>query len=252
MRRTKKKMNGERLLVLARNLIFPPRCVFCERIMELNTVRRVCGRCSKTIVFCSSGLCCVKCGKPIVSFGKEQLCYFCIAKKPKYFDRIASVFEYSGHVREAILRYKEMGRASYAREFGECMAGRFFEELDGLEIDFICAVPSHADKKVKFGFDQVELLCRELAALTDIPYLPGVLVKKRKTRKQHSLSFEERQKNIADSMETKAPEDVVGKSILVVDDVCTTRATLSECSRALKNSGARRVYGLTLATTKGC
>ena len=245
-------MNGEGILRLAKNIIFPPRCVFCERIMEPNTVRRMCGKCNGKITLCSASVCCQKCGKPIVSFAKEPICYFCLEKKPKYFDRIASVFEYSGYVRDSILRYKETGKASYAKEFGECMAGRFYEVFGDTEIDVICAVPSHSDKKVRFGFDQVELLCRELAAVCDIPYHSGILVKTRKTRKQHSLNYAERQKNMTDSVGTKKPEAVAGKSVLLIDDVCTTRATITECSRALKNSGAKHVYGLTLATTKGC
>lgn len=245
-------MNKPRILRFVKNLIFPPHCVFCDRIIEPNAERDVCGECSKELKLCSASVCCHKCGKPIISFAKEPVCYFCLSKKPKYYDRIASVFEYDGYVRDSILRYKNSGMAKYAKTYGECMSARLFEEYGGIEFDFICGVPSHTNKKRQYGFDQVELLCSEISKNTEIPYIAGVLKKLRKTKKQRSLKYEERQKNMKDSVGTARPELVSGKVVLLIDDVCTTRATLKECSRALKMSGAKRVYALTLATTTGC
>lgn len=245
-------MNRPRILHFVKNLIFPPHCVFCDRILEPNVRTEVCGECSADLKLCSAQVCCRKCGKPIVSFAKEPICYYCLSKKPKYYDRIVSVFEYDGHVRDSILRYKNSGMSKYAKTYGECMAARLFEEYGEIEFDFICGVPSHTNKKLTYGFDQVELLCSELSKNTEIPYTAGILEKIRKTKKQRSLNYEERQKNMQNSVGTAKPELVTGKTILLVDDVCTTRATLKECSRALKMSGAKRVFALTLATTLRC
>lgn len=240
------------ILTFIKHIVFPPRCVFCDRIMEPNCASEVCGECSDEIKFCSHRVCCQKCGKPLVSFGKKPICYYCLDKKTKYFDRIVSVFEYDGIVRESILRYKTSGIRKYAKTYAECMAARFFEEYSDTGFDFICAVPSHTDKKTLYGFDQVELLCRNLSKITDIEYRSEVLKKTRRTKRQSSLNYTERQKNIENSMVAVNAESVNGKTVLLIDDICTTRATLIECSRALKKAGAKTVCALTLATTLRC
>lgn len=237
------------ILNFTKNIFFPPRCVFCDCIMEPNTEMRVCGDCSSEIEFCAEHTCCAKCGKPIISFGEKQKCYFCLENKTQYFNRIASVFVYDKIVRESILRYKFSAIQGYAETYAECMAACYSGEFSELGIDFMCAVPSHSNKRVEYGFDHVEMICRKLEKIIEVKFKKNVLEKVRRTRRQSRLGFRERKENLLGSIAVAGTEDVEGKIILLIDDICTTRATITECSRVLKQAGAKRVFALTLATT---
>ena len=104
------------------------------------------------------------------------------------------------------------------------------------------------NKKLTQGFDNVELICKYLSGKTGIPLQKNVLKKIRRTDKQTDLNYQERAENIKNSISAESTEALKDKTILLVDDVCTTRATLIECSRALKKAGVRKVFCLTFAT----
>lgn len=231
------------------NLLFPPRCVFCDRIMEPNTEICICGECTPRPKLCADSLCCVKCGKPIVTAGESGQCYSCMNTTGKYFDRIASVFVYGGLVKESIHRYKIEGIKSYSYAYASCMQAKLYEEYGNIVFDLMCGTPSHGDKAFISGFDHTDELCRRLSPLIDVRYESGLLFKTRETLKQSMLSFEERKTNLTDSIAVNADFDIKGSTVLLVDDICTTKATIIECSRALKAAGAKRVYALTLATS---
>ncbi len=232
-----------------KNIIFPPRCVFCDRIMEPNSRVMICGSCAGKPKLCSGRPCCEKCGKPLVSFGEKQLCYFCLNTRTKYFDRIVSVFEYEGAVQRSVVRYKTMHIVKYAGVYAEFMAARFFEEYSDIDFDFMCSVPPHDKRRRNDEPDQVEAICRKLSGVIGLKYIPDVLVKTRKTDKQSYLNYRDRQNNMKNSIKAADSSVCAGKTVLLTDDVCTTRATVTECARALKAAGAKRVYALTLATT---
>ncbi len=231
------------------NFFFPPQCVFCDRILEINVKNCLCENCRSDVSRCREKLCCQKCGKPVVSYGRRALCYFCAETSTKYFDRIVSVFEYEGAVRDSVLRYKNAGIQSYAETYAELLAERIGEEYQGLDFDFICAAPSHENKDRKMGFDPVELICHKLSRRINIPHKRKVLKKTRETERQAGLSMQSRMRNLKNSMAVGDPKRVEGKRILLVDDICTTCATMIECSRALKKAGAKSVHAITFATT---
>ncbi len=125
------------------------------------------------------------------------------------------------------------------------MAARFYEEYSGIAFDFICGAPPHDKKK---DFDQVDILCKKLSAIIGVPYKRRLFFQNRKTLKQSTLGYKERQKNLKDSLCIKNRAVTEGKIVLLVDDICTTRSTLNECARALKASGVKAVYAITVAT----
>ena len=230
------------------NYFFPVQCIFCDKTMEINAVKAVCPECEAEIVQSKKKLCCVKCGKPVVSYGKRKICYFCYDNKTKYFDRIVSAFEYGGNIKESVLRYKGKGYQSYAPLYAEYMAETVRKHYGDLKFDIMCGAPSHKDKKREKGFDNVELIGEFMQKKLKIPFVCDGIKKIRMTPRQTGLKYRERQENLKNSM--TADEAVVGgKNVLLIDDVCTTRATIIECSRALKAAGAKRVYAVTFATT---
>ncbi len=233
---------------IIKNFFFPPQCIFCDRFLEINAESCICDACKTVVKRCADKICCEKCGKPIVSHGKKVRCFHCIENKTQYFDRIVSVFEYNGVVQQSVQRYKGRKIQSYAVTYAECMAERLEQEYRDIKFDLICAVPSSSDKKVTQGFDNVELICKYLSAKTGIPLQKEALRKIRRTDKQTRLNYQERAENIKNSVAVKKSAAIYDKTVLLVDDVCTTRATLTECSRALKKAGAKQVFCLTLAT----
>ena len=231
------------------NFFFPPQCVFCDKILEINTFHCVCDSCLDEIRSCREMLCCQKCGKPVVSYGKRHICYFCTENKTKYFDRIVSVFKYDGMPRDSVLRYKHGEKQSYGETYAQLLGERIDEEYKGIKFDLLCGVPSHTNKNITQGFDNVGLICKKLSRIIKVPYAGALIRKKCQTLRQTGLSMQNRLNNLKDSMEVCRKADVKEKTILLVDDVCTTRATIIECSRALKAAGAKRVYAVTLCTT---
>ncbi len=231
-------------------LIFPPHCVFCGRMLEINTKINTCGQCGEYIKFCSDSVCCIKCGKPIIGYNDKQRCYFCNNNSTKYFDKIVSVFTYEDLVRDSIIRFKANGYRGYAETFADCMTAKFFEEYGDIKIDFLCGAPSNDKRNQQRGFNPVGLICNILSKKLNIKYEKNTFKHIRKTKKQSTLGYDERQQNMKYSLEIFEKINVTDKTVLLIDDICTTRATIIECSRALKKAGAKKVFALTLATVK--
>ncbi len=240
----------KKLFSTAANFFYPRRCIFCGETLEINSSDWTCSRCLKSLVWCRDMLCCEKCGKPVVSYGKRQRCYFCTETSPLYFDKVVSVFPYRPPVDRAIRRYKREEIQSTAKGFGDLVAMRFEEVFDKAEFDIVCGAPAHSADKRTACFDNVELICRAVSSRTGIPAEKALLKKTRTTYKQTELNYHQRLVNLRNSMEVSAPEKVKGKTVLLVDDVCTTRATVIECSRALKAAGAKKVVAVVFATTE--
>ncbi len=237
-----------KIFTIIKNFFFPPQCIFCDKVLEINTESCICDECRTAVKRCVDKICCEKCGKPIVSHGKKVHCFHCLENETQYFNRIVSVFEYDGQVKQSVQRFKGRKIQSYAATYAECMAERLEQEYRDIKFDLMCAVPSSSDKKLTQGFDNVELICKYLSTQTGIPLQKNVLKKIRRTDKQTQLNYYERAENIKNSISVNNLEVVRDKIVLLVDDVCTTRATLTECSRALKKAGARKVFCLTFAT----
>ena len=114
-------------------------------------------------------------------------------------------------------------------------------------IDYITAVPGDITRTRERGFDTAGLLAKELAEMLDIPYKPTILQKIKSTQSQRGLNASERAKNVRGAYKVTSPSLVKGKSILLVDDVFTTGATVTEVSRVLKRCHAGYVFVATVA-----
>lgn len=114
-------------------------------------------------------------------------------------------------------------------------------------MDTIIPVPLHRRRENKRGYNQAALLARRLAGLKGIPWADNRLVKVRNNPAQTSLDAEEREANVKGAYEVKRPEGLKGKTVLLIDDVFTTGATIRECSRVLKRAGVREVRAITVA-----
>jgi competence protein ComFC len=114
-------------------------------------------------------------------------------------------------------------------------------------LDLLIPVPLHTQRLRERGFNQALLLVKELSRRTGIPYRKTILQKKKPTIPQVNLSGTEREKGLRGAFQVIGKEELLGKSVLLVDDVYTTGATVNECSKVLLRGGAERVNVLTLA-----
>jgi ComF family protein len=170
-------------------------------------------------------------------------CGICRREPPK-FDRAAVAGPYEGALRRAIQLLKYEGMTPLARPLGERLA----VAATGLVgFDAVIPAPLHWRRRWNRGFNQADLLAREVSRLTGIRLDRGLL-RTRSTPPQAGLSAAERRRNVQGAFAAAGQKDGVrGKNLIVIDDVMTTGATLEACARALKRAGAAQVAVLTLA-----
>ena len=163
-------------------------------------------------------------------------------KKKRHFGWARGVLVYDDATAKAIHRFKYGHDTTYSRPLGSMMADYTLEGFD-----LIIPVPLHIKRLRERGFNQSLLLANAIGKRQGIPVDPYILKRTRWTEPQVNLTGLERKVNVKGAFEVCG--DVRGKRILIVDDVYTTGATVSECSKALKRSGAKEVCVLTLSRT---
>jgi len=170
-------------------------------------------------------------------------CSICTGSPPPY-EAIRSWAIFEGPIRRAIHTLKYGRNVSLGQALAPHLA-EYVHEL-GWHVDLVAPVPLDRQRMRERGYNQAGSLAMPLADIQGWPYLPKILVKTRPTRSQVGLSPMERKQNISGAFRAE-PVFASGKAILLVDDVVTTGATLSACSEAFIQAGARIIYALTLA-----
>ncbi len=165
-----------------------------------------------------------------------------------YYDEVIYVCEYSGIVKEAIIRYKFFEKALYYRAFGKLLSEKVKEMTNIKNFDIIISVPLHKERQHSRGYNQSALLTKVLSRETGIPQADSLLKRVVNTGSQSKLGKIERQTNVEDAFNLNNQEKVKGKSILLVDDIFTTGNTINECSKLLKAAGAKIVVAALIAS----
>lgn len=234
--------------------LYPPRCRSCrERILGQDE-ECFCHACREKIRLVCHPLCSA-CGRPFLDTrGEDHLCGVCMMHPP-YFQRARAWACYPGEenldhpLREVVQRFKYGRKVSLGKPLGRLMARGCCEFLPEKTLDMIIPVPLHPKRLRWRGFNQAVILAREVGRLWQLPVEPFILFRSRETSPQTQLSEEERRKNMRRAFSLNPARPVDGKTLLLVDDVYTSGATVNECSRTLIRAGAKEVYVLTLART---
>ena len=190
---------------------------------------------------------CNTCGRPMeLDLGPEAQCAACIARPPRW-DRARAALIYDAASRRIVLDLKRSGRRDGLRTMTGWMQRAGANLI--AEADMIIPVPLHYTRLVSRGFNQSAWLGQGIAREAGLPCRVDLLKRKRRTPTQGNLSAKARHRNVAGafSISPRAVTLIDGKRLLLVDDVLTTGATLSACTRALKRAGARQVDVLVLA-----
>ncbi len=189
------------------------------------------------------------CGKPLEDETQEY-CYDCARKKRSYITQGRGMWVHQEPVSGALYKLKYKNKRNWGRIFAAELAEHYGRQIRRWEIDQIIPVPLHASRQRKRGFNQAEIIARELGRLTEIPCCTKVLFRIKKTVPQKLLDDEQRTGNLkgafAVSKEWKAVENV-----LLIDDIYTTGATLERAAKMLRKAGARNIYFLTVSIGQG-
>ncbi|MDR0723603.1 MAG: ComF family protein [Endomicrobium sp.] len=235
----------KKILLRIINFIYPVTCCLCGKDLEAMSKYKICDKCKKSFSKIKGNVC-DKCGV-LLEVG-EDLCYMCKKDLKVYsFDKLRAVYLYKGHLRKLILKFKYSNRAFLYKDFAFEMSN-LIQEYDFLkDSDFIMPVPLNIFRRIKRGYNQAELLAKDISVRTRIPILKNVLLRKKITKPQFKLSKYERIKNMQNSFIVKNENTIKNKTILLIDDIATTCSTVSVCACVLKRAGARNIYVLTLA-----
>ncbi len=227
------------------DLLFPPRCANCRRVGAW-----LCSQCRAKIVRLEPPWC-VRCGqvfeeKTAVPSGRAAgpggVCSDC-RTHPLQIDGLRAAAYYQGPLREAIHRLKYNHSTALAPILAELLV-EFLRDYP-CPVDVIVPVPLHPARERARGYNQAVLLARQLAVSQKLPMWYNVVERVRATTPQVELDAAARRENMRDAF--TATTQVAGVRVLLIDDVCTTGATMEACSTALKRRGAKSVWGLALA-----
>jgi ComF family protein len=203
------------------NFFFPPKCLFCRKLL---------------------------------TDAETDLCHSCRADAPEFIKAKRSipflagwtaVWYYNEKVRRSLLRYKFYNARSYAQIYGRFLAMKLLDRAD--EFDILTWVPISRLRRLRRGYDQVELLAQVVGRELGIKPI-ATLRKIRNTPPQSGIrDAAARRANVLGAYCAIAPEEFSGKRILLLDDVITTGATSSECARILLTAGAKEVFCAAIA-----
>jgi ComF family protein len=209
------------VLSLIADLVFPPRCAGCGRVDHY-----WCANCQRDI---------------------EQMTLSPTVSPLPPLTAIASTGTHTGKLREAVQGLKYDNNRQLAEPLGERLA----ERLATLNwtIDMIVPVPLHIKRLTERGYNQAQVVAEYLAARTGLPCIPQAMRREKFTRSQVELNAAERVENLADAFQG-SPELLTGRTVLLIDDVYTTGATLSNCAIAALAVGAQAIYGLTVTAAQ--
>ena len=219
--------------------VYPLECAGCGRAGQV-----ICDRCCAGLPALLPPFCEV-CAVP----GDFIRCPPCRDATPS-FDGIRAPFLYAGAIRQAVLSFKYGGVRAAAPQLGGMLAD--YLQDHPLPGDLATAVPMHPRRRRERGYNQAELLAREVSRRNGLAYRGDLLVRSRPVAPQAgTATAAARATNVAGSVALKDARDLAGASVIIVDDVATTGNTLEVCAAVLKAAGAQSVWGLTLAIADG-
>lgn len=230
-----KKLGNEIL-----DLIFPTntKCIFCkDEIIDFDKTP-YCEKCAKEAF--NKGTKCSICDTQIKE--GNVICDHCKSHR-RNFIKCYCPLNYQADVRKSILSFKDSNAKYLAKSYAKIIFD--YIKGDNITFDYITYVPSHKKKVKRRGYNPSQVLAEELSILFNKPCIESLL-KITETQQQKNLSFNERAKNLENSMIVTNAKIIKGKTILLVDDVVTTCATIDQCAKLLSHFTSK-IYASAIA-----
>ena len=228
----------------ALDLLLPPRCLACNAGVDRQGA--LCAGCWSRLQFIGAPHC-DSCGLPFdFDPGALSRCGGCLRRSPP-FDRARAALVYDDASRPLLLGFKHADRIHAAPPFGRWLSRAAADLLTDTEL--IVPVPLHRWRLLRRRYNQAALLAQALGRVQDLPVAADLLIRRRATPSQAGRSRLARMRNVRGAFAIRPGRGaaVVGRRVLLVDDVLTTGATVMECAKVLKRSGAHAVDVVTLA-----
>ena len=228
-----------RIIDTVLNSIFPPKCAFCNNLLSKKLP--VCNNCMSTLPFLTENSCDI-CSRPLGEFS-HSICESCRKDKPHFIHAFISLI-YKEDVRRAILKMKRHFHPYYAKAFAYLLADSILTSPQYVKFDYITYVPQNRRSRRERGYNQSELIAKELGKLLGVKCVP-TLIRTDDGAPQHTLTASERRANVKKCYFKS--NRVFHGTALLVDDVYTTGSTANRCSMLLKQMGFENVYIAILA-----
>lgn len=216
------------------------KCICCGEELAKDSKYSLCDSCYTSLPFIT-GKICKKCGEPVSSLA--DYCIKCKNHIDRNFTVARSMFLYDDIMRKLVINLKFNGKKYLARYLSWFMYDCYM--LNDFNCDLVLPVPMHTKSLKKRGYNQQQLLCSAFE-LKGFNIDTTSVVKVLNTKPQVGLDFKQRQTNLTDAFKVVDKDKVKGKNILIVDDIYTTGATVSEVSKVLLKAGANSITVLTL------
>ncbi len=229
------------------DILFPPICILCEKIDK----NWMCEKCLKKIE---------KLIKPKIILNKNILK---ITQKEKrnikkfkmtnqkynadFLYKILYIFKYKGIIRKIIIDYKFNDKPYICNFFSNIIINNKFVCDILKRYDIIISVPLSKKRLARRGYNQSDLIAKNISKKLNLEYKSNYLIKIKETEKQSTLKGKEREKNIKDAFVFNNKYNIENKNIIILDDVYTTGNTIKECYKILKKNGARKILALIIA-----
>ena len=231
------------------DLVYPRVCLVCHEETDAGPARHLCWECARKIRYQSHEAYCSRCGRDIP--GPHADAFVCAACRahPPGFDLARSAAHFEGPARDLVHALKYHHASYVVPDLADLLEACHSRHYAAEPVDLICPVPLHPARLREREYNQSALLGQELARRTGIPCIPDLLVRTRDTPTQTHLGADARRANVRGAFEVHSvlSDWVEGRTVLLLDDVMTTGATLSEASHALRAAGAVRILALTVA-----
>ncbi len=226
-------------------LLYPSRCPVCDSIVA-PTGAKICFGCRDRLRLIQEP-CCLKCGKSLQK-EEQEYCLDC-SRKAHVFTSGAALYEYES-IYESLYRFKYGSRGEYAQFYGEEIVRYLGDRMRSWKADVLVPVPIHKERLRERGYNQSQLLAREIGSYLKLPVREHMVGRIRNTLPQKELSAEERQNNLKKAFKLYE-NDVKLDTIIIIDDIYTTGSTIDAVGKTLMEAGAKRIHFVTLSIGKG-
>lgn len=226
------------------DLIFPRRCAVCDNILSLSK-RYICDDCKGKIVYVEEPTC-LKCGKTIEK--EAEYCLDCTRRKHKYIQG-KSVFDY-GSISDSLYRFKNKGRVEYGKFYALEIMKKNGNWLRSISPDVIVPVPVHSSRLFDRGYNQAEVVAKELSKLSGIPVDNSLIIREKRTAPLKDLTLSQRQDYLKKGFKV-TQKGVKLETIVILDDIYTTGSTIDEIADTILRSFNCKIYFLTITIGRG-